>query len=185
MSGGGGGGYFGGAGGGACQVAGYGDEPHGGGGGSGYVGGCAAGTAFTVAGATATSGTSTLPGNSGNALYLQGTGVGASGGSTSPGGSGLVTISYSKTVSHITYNCTNDMRTFTAPASVTSVGVTVTGASGASNGGYGGVVRTTLKVTPGATYYVVVGCQGVGSDGGYNVRHYCVDATFVLCYSSF
>lgn len=169
MSGGGGGGYYGGAGGSACEVAGYGDEPHGGGGGSAYVGGCVAGTAFTVAGKTATNGTSTLPGNSGNALYQKGVGIGARGGATSPGGSGLVVISYTKTTSIVTYNCTNDMRTFTAPAHVTSVGVTATGASGASNGGFGGVVRTTLTVTPGATYYVVVGCQGVGMDGGYNV----------------
>ena len=148
---------------------------------------------MTITGATAADASATLPGNSGSALYLTGVGIGGAANSLGymnhqpgyPGGSGLVTISYSKTVSLITYNCTNDMRTFTAPARVTSVGVTVTGASGASNGGYGGVVRTTLKVTPGATYYVVVGCQGVGSDGGYNVRHYCVDATFVLCYSSF
>jgi len=148
-----------------------------GGGGSGYVGGCIAGSAVMTSGATATGSSSPLPGNSGSPLYVTGVGIGGAANGIGymnhlpgyPGGNGLVVISYAKTTSIITYNCTNDMRTFTAPAHVTSVGVTATGASGGSNGGYGGVVRTTLKVTPGATYYVVVGCQGVGTDGGYNV----------------
>ena len=69
------------------------------------------------------------------------------------------------------YTCTNGMQTFTAPAGVTSVSAILAGGSGGLGGGFGGVVKTTMRVTPGATYYVVVGCRGQTNRGGYNVSN--------------
>ncbi len=87
----------------------------------------------------------------------------------------------------VTYGLTGTPDTFTVPAGVASITVTVAGGSGglghedlvnglpARAGGDGGSVVATVPVTPGATLTVVVGGQGadadnvggVGAAGGY------------------
>jgi len=88
--------------------------------------------------------------------------------------------------SRTTYSCTNGMQTFTAPVGVTSINAVLVGGSGGLGGGFGGVVKTTMRVTPGATYYVVVGCQGQTNRGGYNVRNsgldFCENCFPLICH---
>ena len=65
-----------------------------------------------------------------------------------------------------TFLYTGNIQTWTAPAFVNSITVDAWGAGGGSNtrlGGAGGRVKTTIPVTPGTTYNIVVGGKGVNS----------------------
>ena len=64
-------------------------------------------------------------------------------------------------------------QSFTVPPGVTSLTVSLTGASGGDMsttviGGRGATITTTLAVTPGETLQFFTGGQGVGLTGGYN-----------------
>jgi len=67
-----------------------------------------------------------------------------------------------------TFNFTGSIQSWTAPADLTTVTVTLRGAGG-GNGAAGGNVVGTMNVTPGQTYYLVVGGAGTpsGGAGGY------------------
>lgn len=76
----------------------------------------------------------------------------------------------------LTYAFTGAAQTLQVPADVSSVGVVAVGAAGGAGGstpGRGAVVSGNLDVTPGATYYVVVGGPGAhsqtaGGGAGFN-----------------
>ncbi len=77
----------------------------------------------------------------------------------------------------MTYDYTNTVETFTIPANVTEITVTVTGAEGGTGGsdygvrpakqGYRGVVTGTMSVTPGHVISVAVGERGSDPQSGY------------------
>jgi hypothetical protein len=80
-----------------------------------------------------------------------------------------------------TYTYIGAAQQFVVPAGATSMTVTLYGASGTSfsrvqgdgttasgAGGNGGVIRSTIPVAAGQTYYLYVGGAGNGQSGGYN-----------------
>ena len=74
------------------------------------------------------------------------------------------------TPSNVNFSYTGSVQPFTVPFGVTSVQVTMAGASGGSAGtsavgGSGGLVRTTIAVRPGSTYFVYVGGIGMPKSG--------------------
>jgi hypothetical protein len=85
--------------------------------------------------------------------------------------------------SSVTFNYTGGVQTFTVPAGVTSINVDAYGAKGGhvangfsnsqGQGGGGGRVQATMRVTPGQVLNIYVGGQGIGGGagngtGGYN-----------------
>ena len=75
----------------------------------------------------------------------------------------------------LNFSYTGSVQSFTVPFGVTSVQITMAGASGGgvgtfASGGLGGVVSTTIAVTAGTTYLVYVGGMGASSPGagGFN-----------------
>jgi uncharacterized repeat protein (TIGR02543 family) len=84
--------------------------------------------------------------------------------------SSAVTTSSSGTQTTLTYDYTNTVETFTIPANVTEITITVTGAQGGTGGsdygvrppleGYRGVVSGNISVTPGRIISVAVGERG-------------------------
>lgn len=67
-----------------------------------------------------------------------------------------------------TFNYTGSPQTWTVPACVSSITVTVAGADGGGNlGGNGAVVTATIPVTPGQVITVNVGASGNSINGGY------------------
>ena len=79
-------------------------------------------------------------------------------------------ISNSTTVSQL-YSTPGSF-SWTVPGGVTSVAVTLKGASGGScspaKSGYGSIVSATLKVTPGSSLIIYVGGEGTSTGGGFN-----------------
>ena len=88
-----------------------------------------------------------------------------------------VSTSSSGTETTLTYSYTNTIETFTVPANVTEITITVTGAEGGRGGsdygvrpleqGYKGVVSGTIPVTPGRIISVAVGQRGSDPQSGY------------------
>lgn len=72
----------------------------------------------------------------------------------------------------VDFAATGSEQTWTVPAGVTSVDVTLCGAQGASNdgtrGGLGAQVDAVLAVTPGEQLVITVGGAGSGANGGFN-----------------
>jgi len=78
----------------------------------------------------------------------------------------------------VTFNYTGSLQTWTVPTDVFSILITANGAQGGDNaayiGGKGGNVKAILRVTPGQTFYIVVGGKstnnvpkyGFGGAGG-------------------
>lgn len=67
-----------------------------------------------------------------------------------------------------TFNYTGSPQTWTVPACVSSITVTVAGADGGGNlGGNGAVVTATIPVTPGQVITINVGASGNSINGGY------------------
>ena len=76
------------------------------------------------------------------------------------------------------FSYTGAVQTYTVPLNTASITVTLAGAQGGGTGGYppgfGARVTTTLTVTPGTTYTIMVGGQGTygtlgaGATGGFN-----------------
>ena len=85
-----------------------------------------------------------------------------------------ITLTQTSGACSITYNYTGAQQTFTVPAGINSLNVSVYGASGtqSNNGsqdgapGKGGMVQTTLAVTSGSTIYIYVGGQSNWNGGG-------------------
>jgi RHS repeat-associated protein len=76
-------------------------------------------------------------------------------------------IAQATTADTISY--TGAVQSWTVPSGVTSIEVTVDGASGAGPyGGFGAQVQATMPVTPGEILDVYVGGAGSGSTGGFN-----------------
>ena len=72
-----------------------------------------------------------------------------------------------------TYFCTGAETSYTVPAGVTALVISLYGAQGATSGGLGGAVTGTLAVSSGTTYYFNVGCENGyngGGAGGYGVN---------------
>jgi len=67
-----------------------------------------------------------------------------------------------------TFSYSGGQQSFTVPAGLTTVTLTVYGAQGAYSGGMGGSATGQLAVTPGEIFYVYVGGAGSGSAGGFN-----------------
>ncbi|HRY82592.1 MAG TPA: hypothetical protein P5232_02745, partial [Candidatus Moranbacteria bacterium] len=134
-----------------------------GGGGGGYYGGGGAGVAMFNYG-----------GGGGGSGYLSPSLTGASttqGGGAAAATNGSLTVTYY--VSSKTFSYTGGVQSFTVPAGVAALGITANGAgggnssSGGSSGGAGGLSTGTLPVTPGTTYYILIGGAGAtGSSGG-------------------
>lgn len=86
----------------------------------------------------------------------------------------FLSLPYAKGQTTVTYNFSGGVQTFTIPLGVTSLNITMAGASGATptpsggNGGEGGVVQGTLSVIPGTILNLYVGGAGVGNIGGFN-----------------
>jgi VCBS repeat-containing protein len=96
-------------------------------------------------------------------------------------GSGLVLVmvvapvpAYAATLTD-TFACTGAEQSWTVPEGVTSVDVVVDGAAGGENNfnsfGAGGRATASLAVTPGTSYTVVVGCEGLRGPGGFGFGH--------------
>ena len=76
-------------------------------------------------------------------------------------------------VQPVTFSYTGAAQTYTVPINTASITITLVGASGGGSGGYspglGARVTTTLSVTPGTTYTIMVGGQGaISTLGGFN-----------------
>ena len=74
------------------------------------------------------------------------------------------------TPANFNFSYTGSVQSFTVPFGVTSIQVTMAGASGggagtSAAGGSGGLVKTTIAVTPGSTYFVYVGGMGTRNSG--------------------
>ena len=74
------------------------------------------------------------------------------------------------TPANVNFSYTGSVQPFTVPFGVTSIQVTMAGASGggagaSASGGSGGLVRTTIAVTPGSTYFIYVGGMGMSNSG--------------------
>ncbi len=79
-------------------------------------------------------------------------------------------VSSAPVTSTTDFSYTGTIQSYTVPAGVTSITITAKGAGGGTNGysgGAGGSSTGTLSVTPGATYYILVGRTGSGTTGGY------------------
>src|SRR5690349_9635979 len=72
-------------------------------------------------------------------------------------------VLWASVVSAITFDYTGDYQTWTVPANVASIRVTLYGASAecdVCNGGKGGMMETDIPVTPGEILRIYVGGQG-------------------------
>jgi len=69
----------------------------------------------------------------------------------------------------VNFNYTNSSQSWVVPACVTSISVTVAGASGGgSNGGDGALITGNINVIPGQTLQITVGGEGSCPNAGYN-----------------
>jgi hypothetical protein len=67
-----------------------------------------------------------------------------------------------------TYSFTGASQSFTVPAGITTLQITMNGASGGgANSGPGAVITGTLSVTPGQVLQLIVGGRGTTTAGGY------------------
>jgi hypothetical protein len=134
----------------------------GGGGGGGFYGGGGGSGRGSYGGPGG--GGSSLVSSPGFTLTSITSGGGASGSPNydTPGGNGSVSIVYSG--GSATYNYTGANQTFTVPAGVTSLTVTLNGAGGGGmgygSGGNGARVVGTYTVSPGQVYTIIVGQGG-------------------------
>ncbi len=106
----------------------------------------------------------------GNTTAVAGQVIAISTSTTSGAANSIALGSTANANTNLTY--TGSSQTYTVPANVYSIKITLYGASGAGAGGgalggYGGETQGTLTVTPGETLTVVVGGAGSGLTGGY------------------
>lgn len=148
-----------------------------------YYGGGGGGSGFTTYGVGGIggggSGSYSAAGNNGSPNTGGGGGGGGGPNNTSyyiggTGGSGVVIIRYRVP----TYAVFQDSGSWTCPAGVTSVQALIVagGGSGSVGGGGGGggagglVYSSSISVTPGVTYPIVVGAGGAGVTGGPDIN---------------
>jgi hypothetical protein len=83
---------------------------------------------------------------------------------------GQVQLLLAQTICQQSFQFTGSMQSFVIPAGVTQITIDCYGAQGFDSqfGGRGGHARAQRSVNPGETYYVFVGGEGTGNNGGWN-----------------